>query len=321
MTEATAPVPGAFAEYKKRSAFVDVVTRIVRGKPLGTIGAVIVLVMFLTGIFADVLAPYGFKEPHLADRLSPPGTEGYLLGTDGIGRDMLSRVIYGARVSMIIGLAATALSLAVSSFVGILSGFFGGKVDIFVQRFVDAWMCFPWLIVMITIMSLVGSGMYQLIFVLGIGGGIGGSRVVRAAVIGIKENVYMQAATAVGCSTPRVVFRHILPNIMAPLIIIFTTGMGGMILAEASLSFLGYGIPPPTPSWGGMLAGIGRSYMLQAPWLIFWPGLALSVAVFGINMLGDALRDVLDPRLRGGLGRYAGVKRKRRGSSSKMALA
>lgn len=297
------PISGASAKRKKRSSLFDVV-KLVKRKPLGTFGAIVVLVMFLTGIFADVLAPYGFKEIHLANRLSPPGEAGFVLGTDGVGRDMLSRVIYGARVSMIIGLVATTISVVISSLIGVLSGFSGGKVDLIIQRFVDAWMCFPWLILMITIMSLVGTGMYQLVLVLGIGGGVGGSRVVRSAVIGIKENVYMHAATAVGCSTTRIIGRHILPNIMAPLIIIFTTSMGGMILAEASLSFLGYGIPPPTPSWGGMLSGIGRTYMLQAPWLVFWPGLALSLAVFGINMLGDALRDILDPRMRGGLGRY-----------------
>ena len=311
MAEVVGPIQTRSAEQKRRNALVDVAVRLVREKPIGLIGAVIVLLMFLTGIFADVLAPYADTETHLVYRFSSPGTPGFLLGTDQLGRDMLSRIIYGARVSMIVGLVATSISVLESTLIGVLSGFLGGKFDMTVQRFVDAWMCFPWLIIMITIMSLVGTGMWQLIFVLGITGGIGGSRVVRSAVIGIKENLYVQAAEAIGSPTARTLMRHILPNIMAPIIILYTIGMGGVILAEASLSFLGYGIPPPTPSWGGMLSGGGRTYMLQAPWMAFWPGLALSIAVFGINMLGDALRDILDPRLRGGLGRYAGAKKKR----------
>jgi len=311
MAESTESSTGVIIERKKHGLLTEVIVRLVREKPLGTFGAIIVLLLFLTGIFADVLAPYGYKEANVASRLSPPGTAGYILGTDGIGRDMLSRIIYGARISMIVGLTATAISVAESTIIGMFCGFLGGRFDLTVQRFVDAWMCFPWLIIMMSIMSLVGTGMWQLILVMGISGGIGGSRVIRSAVIGIKENIYVQAATAVGCSTTRVVSRHILPNIMAPLIIIFTTGMGGVILAEASLSFLGFGIPPPTPSWGGMLSGEGRTYMMQAPWMALWPGLALSIAVFGINMFGDALRDILDPRLRGGVGRYSGVKIKK----------
>ena len=224
---------------------------------------------------------------------------------------MLSRVIYGARVSMIVGIVATAISVTETTIIGVLSGVLGGKFDIALQRFVDDWKCFPWLIIIVTIMSLVGTGMRQLEFVLGITGGIGGSRVIRSAVTGIKQNVYVQAATAVGCSTARVVGRHILPNIMAPLIIIFTTGMGGVVLAAASLSFLGYGIPLPTPSWGGMLSGDAGTHTLNAPWMAFWPGLALSIAVYGTNMLGDGLRDILDPRLRDGLERYTGGKRKK----------
>ena len=303
MAEVIGPVAGSAAVRKQRGMFFEVIIRLVLEKPLGTIGGIIVLLLFLTGIFANFLAPYGYKEVHLFSMLKPPGTPGFLLGTDGVGRDVLSRVIYGARVSMIVGIVATVISTVESVVIGMLCGFLGGKFDIVVQRFVDSWMCFPFLIIVMTIMSLVGTGMWQLIFVLGISGGIGSSRVIRAAVIGIKENIYVQSARAVGSSTVRTLMRHILPNITAPVIIMFTVGMGGVILAEASLSFLGYGIPPPTPSWGGMLSSEGRQYMLQGPWLALWPGLALSAVVFGINMLGDALRDILDPRLRGGVGR------------------
>jgi len=298
-------------EEKHRGLIAEVVIRLVREKPLGTVGAVIVLLALFVGIFASVLAPYGYEDIHLAHRLSPPGTPGFALGTDGLGHDLLSMIIYGARVSMIVGVVAEFIAVGESILIGVLSGWLGGRFDLIMQRFVDAWMCFPWLLILITIMSLVGTGMWQVVFVLGITGGIGGSRVIRSAVIGIKENVYVQAGAAVGCSTTRTIMRHILPNIMATIIVLFSIGVGGVILAEASLSFLGYGIPPPMPSWGGMLSYEGRVYMLQAPWMALWPGLALSTVVFGVNMFGDALRDILDPRLRGGVGRYSGAKTKR----------
>ena len=172
------------------------------------------------------------------------------------------------------------------------------------QRVVDAWMCLPQLILMMVVISIIGPGMLQLIIVLGLLWGIVGSRIIRSAVIGIKENVYVSAAVAIGCPTSRILTRHILPNIMAPTIILFTTRVPNVILTEASLSFLGFGIPLPTPSWGGMLSGEGRVYMFQAPGMVIWPGLALATVVYGVNMLGDAVRDILDPRLRGGVGRY-----------------
>jgi peptide/nickel transport system permease protein len=303
-------VAGIRAEPGVRGPFADFTVRLVKEKPLGLVGAIIVIVMFLTGILASFVAPYGMNEVDTADRLKPP-SELHILGTDQLGRDVLSRIIYGARVSMIVGLGAATLATLIAVVIGTLSGFFSGTFDTIVQRLVDAWMCFPWLFIVLTVMVLLKAGVWQVIVVLGITYGISNSRVVRSAVIGVKENVYIEAAAAVGAPARRILIRHILPNVMAPIIIIFTVGMGGMILAEATISFLGYGIPPPTPSWGGMLSWEGRRYMLQAPWLAFWPGLALSVAVYGINMLGDAVRDILDPRLRGGVGRYAGAKVRR----------
>jgi peptide/nickel transport system permease protein len=297
------------AKPNRGSLLVDVGLRLVKEKPLGTIGAVIVLVLLLTGIFANFLAPYGMNEVRLLERLSPPSAM-HLLGTDNLGRDILSRLIYGARISMIVGLASPAIATFVSAIIGILSGFFGETFDMVVQRFVDAWMSFPALLILIVVMSLVGIGLVQVIVVLGLLFGINGSRVVRSAVIGIKENVYVEAAKAVGCTTPRILIRHILPNIMAPMIVLFTTSMGTAIISEAGLSFLGYGVPPGIPSWGNMLSGEGRQFMELAPQLALWPGLALSTVVYGLNMFGDALRDLLDPRLRGGVGRYGGVKRK-----------
>ncbi|MFC1939749.1 ABC transporter permease [Chloroflexota bacterium] len=297
-------------EQKRHSFLIDLIVRLIKEKPLGTIGGVIVLVMFLVGIFADQLAPYGMNEIHLVERLSPPSAK-YIFGTDDLGRDVFSRVIGGARISMIVGVAGSCLTAVIALIIGISCAFIGGKFDITIQRIVDAWMAFPMIFVGLTAIALLGPGLVQVILVLGMFDGIRNSRVVRAAAMAIKENVYVQAALTVGCSDFRILARHILPNIMAPVIIVVTVCMGHMIMAEATLSFLGLGIPPPLPSWGGMLSAEGRQFMAMAPWMAIWPGFALSAAVFGINMLGDGMRDLLDPRLRGSLGRYGGVKVKK----------
>jgi peptide/nickel transport system permease protein len=228
-----------------------------------------------------------------------------------LGRDLLSRIIFGARVSVIVGLGASIVASVVEITVGVLAGYIGGTFDLVVQRFVDAVMCFPGLILMMVIISLVGAGIMQTILVLGITWGITGSRLIRSATMSIKENMYVQAAISVGSSTPDIIFNHIIPNIMAPIIVQFTTRIPAIILTEASLSFLGFGIPPPAVSWGAMLSGSARTYMRKDPWMAFWPGLALSLVVYGVSMFGDALRDLLDPRLRGGIGRYGtNIKRK-----------
>ncbi len=297
------PETYAIKEAKKPPLLIELVRRLVKEKPLGTVGGVIVLMLLITGIFADLLAPYGMNEIHLVDRLQGPSST-YWLGTDNLGRDMLSRIVFGARISMFIGLGAAALSTAEATLLGITSGYLGGKFDILVQRFVDAWMCFPNLFILLTVMAIFGGGLLQVMLVLGLTGGIGGSRLSRSLVISIKGNMYVEAARSVGASTRRILFSHLLPNILPVIIIGFSIGIGGMILAEASLSFLGFGIAPPTPSWGGMLSGSGRTHMIRAPWMMIWPGLALSLVVYGLNMFGDAVRDLLDPRMRGGLGRY-----------------
>ena len=291
------------AETKKHSFFVEFLRRLVKEEPLGLIGAIITLVLLFIGIFADFLAPYGMNESNMSALLKAPSAT-YWFGTDNMGRDILSRVIYGARISVIVGLAASTIATILSLIIGMLTGYIGGKLDMTVQRVVDSVMCIPQLILMMVLITILGPGMLQIIIALGLMWGIVGSRIIRGAVIGIKENVYVAAAAAEGCSTAKIIIRHILPNIMAPAIILFTTRVPNVILTEASLSFLGFGIPPPTPSWGGMLSGSGRKYMLMAPWMAIWPGLSLSVVVYGINMFGDAVRDLLDPRLRGGIGRY-----------------
>ena len=305
-------------EPKGHGVWTELVIRLLRDKPLGMIGLVLVVALFFAGVFADLawlglpdagLTPYHYNKTNPAHYLNPPSVE-HLLGADNLGRDVLSRVIYGARISLTVGLGATLISALIAATIGTLSGYIGGKFDIVMQRFVDAWMCFPGLVILIAAISLVGPGIWQVIVVLGILFGIGGSRIVRGAVIGIKQNMYIEAAESIGSSTGSIIFQHILPNIMAPMIILFSTQVPGIIMIEASLSFLGFGIPPPFPSWGGMLSRSGRTFMEQAPWMAIWPGAALAVVVYGINMFGDALRDLLDPRLRGGLGRYSGAKAK-----------
>ena len=305
-------IPSAVIAAKRRSQLAEFSIRMVKEKPLGTVSGVIILLLILVSIFADALAPYPYWKMHLADRLQGPSAQ-YLLGTDQLGRDFLSRIIIGARLSIFVGLAATALNVLVATLIGGISGFLGGKLDLAVQRFVDAWMAFPGLLLLLTIMSIAGRGVLQIILVLGIAGGIGGSRVVRGAVISIKENDYFLAARAVGTPMSQIFLRHVLPNIMAPIIIIFSINIGGVILAEASLSFLGFGLPIKVPSWGGMLSREGRRFMEVAPRLAIWPGVFLTVVVYSLNMFGDAVRDLLDPRLRGGEGSYgtAVVKRKR----------
>ena len=294
-------IPSTEIASKRRSRLADFFIRLVREKPLGTISGIIILILIFVAIFAAVLAPYPYKEMHLVDRLQGPSAR-YLLGTDHIGRDFLSRLIFGARLSLTVGLAATALNVVVAVLIGGISGFLGGKLDLAVQRFVDAWMAFPGLLLLLTIMSIVGSGLLQIIVVLGISGGIGGSRVLRGAVIGIKENDYFLAARAIGSTGAATLMRHVLPNIMAPVIIIFSITVGGVIITEASLSFLGFGLPIEVPSWGGMLSREGRLYMEVAPRLALFPGLCLTIVVYSLNMFGDALRDLLDPRLRGSEG-------------------
>ena len=297
MSDATG-MPSAETAPRRRSWLAAFFIRLVKEKPLGTASGIIILIWIVIAIFADALTPYPPFEMNLADRLQGSSAQ-HLLGTDQIGRDVLSRLILAARISILIGLAATALSTVISTLIGGTSGFLGGKFDIMVQRVVDAWIVFPGLLLLLTIMSIVGRGIPQIILVLGISGGIGGSRLIRSAVIAIKGSDNFLAAEAVGNPKWRSFIRHVVPNVMPVVIIMFSITVGGVILNIASLSFLGYGLPPTTPDWGGLLSREGRQYMEQAPWLALWPGLCLTITVYCLNMLGDAMRDLLDPRLRG----------------------
>jgi len=291
---------GPIAAEKRPNPFATFFRRLFKEKPLGTVGLAFVVLLLFVAIFANVISPYGMDEKDLRNRLQGPSAT-HWLGTDNIGHDVLTRIIYGGRVSLYVGLGASIISMFVSVTIGVPSAYIGGKYDIVLQRFVDAINAFPMLIILISVVSLVGPGIWQMITVLGVTGGIGGSRGSRAAAFYIKENIYLEAARTIGCTTRRVIFRHLLPNIVPLLIIGFSIGIGGFILTEASLSFLGFGLPAKYPSWGRMIS-TSRQYMYEAPWLAIWPGVAITIAVFGLNVFGDAVRDLIDPRLRGGVG-------------------
>ena len=271
-------------------------------KPLGALGGLIVLVLLLLALFAPWIAPYSYDETIPGARMKAPGAQ-FWMGTDNLGRDVFSRVVYGAGVSVTVGFGAVLLANVFATLIGITSGYFGGAYDICVQRVVDAWQSFPFLVVILSMMAVLGPGLLNLVLALGVLGAAAGSRVIRGTTISVMQNTYVEAARALGAGHLRIMLRYVLPNVAATIIILATIGLGAAILAESALSFLGFGVPPPYPSWGAMLSGSGRSFMYRAPWMAIWPGAAISLAVFGFNMLGDALRDVLDPRLRGGGGR------------------
>ena len=293
---AVVPVPAAAVP--PAIAPAGFVRRLFRDKPLGAGGGVLMLLFILVGIFGPWIAPFGPNEISPADRLLPPSLD-HWFGTDNLGRDVLSRCIHGAQLSVIIGCTAAVLATLISALLGIVSGYFGGRLDLVAQRFIDAWMSFPDLVILIVVVSVIGPGMVQIIGTLGLLLGIAGSRIVRSAVIGVREHMYVHAAQSTGAGAPWILWRHILPNVMPPLIVLFTTRVGTVILAESGLSFLGLGVPPPAPSWGAMLTGSGRTFMFQAPWLALAPGLCLTAVVYATNVFGDALRDLLDPRMRG----------------------
>jgi peptide/nickel transport system permease protein len=273
--------------------------RLIKEKPLGAFGGVIVLGLLLCALLAPWIATHPYDQTNVRNRLKPPSSQFYF-GTDNLGRDIFSRIVYGARVSVTVGFGAVSIGITLATIIGVGSGYFGGKADILVQRLVDAQVAIPGLLLLLNIMAVTGPGLLNIILALGIVSAAGSSRIIRSAALAVKENQFVEAARAVGASHLRIILCYILPNIMAPIIIITTVSLGFTILIESTLSFLGFGVPPPYPSWGEMLSGSGRSYMHKAPWMATWPGIAISLAVFGFNMLGDALRDLLDPRLRGG---------------------
>lgn len=285
----SATSPGVWAHIRK-----FIVT-----KPLGAIGGAIILVMAFTAIFADVIAPYNVYEINQSLQFGPPSLT-HWLGTDEFGRDLLSRLILGARIALLIGFAASFLGATAGALLGVVSAYVGGRTDLMIQRIMDVLLAFPLLVLALAIVTVLGRSIPNLILAIAIPIIPRTARVVRSSALAAKENVYVEAARAIGSSHVRVMLRHLIPNIMAPYLIILTATLGSAILTEASLSFLGLGTAEPTPSWGLMLSGGGPLYAEKAPWVAIFPGLAISLVVFGFNLFGDSLRDALDPRLRHG---------------------
>ena len=273
--------------------------RLLRRQPLGVAGAVVVLVLVITALFAPVLAPHGPKDTAFG-QFVPPGRE-FPMGTDNLGRDVLSRVIWGARLSLYVGLASVLVGITIGSLWGIFTGYYGGIADTSSQRIVDCVMALPPIILALSLMAAVGQSVNNVILALTILLTPTAARTLRAVALGVSASPFIEAARAAGTSHLRIVLRHIVPNCLATYIVLVTTNISYAIVVEASLSFLGVGAPPDEPSWGGMLTA-GTQAMETAPWLIFFPGVAISLAVFALNLLGDAIRDIADPRLRGDLG-------------------
>ena len=271
---------------------------------IATFGALIFALFLLITILAPVLAPHDPALQDLKRRLAPPVGLGmeeasweYPLGNDNLGRDILSRLLVGSRVSFVVGITTILLSASVGSLIGAASGFYRGPLDNVVMRFVDIWMAFPGLLLAIAFGAALGPGLVNLILALSLTNWVVYCRVVRAEVLSIRERDYVMAARIVGASDLRIILRHVLPNILAPILVISTLRMGTVIISEASLNFLGIGVQSSMPTWGGMLSD-GREFMRNAWWLATFPGIAISIVVLGVNLLGDGLRDALDPRLR-----------------------
>lgn len=282
-----------------------------RTKPLAGLGLALLVVLVLVAIFADVLAPYpmvnGQLQANVLDKLKPMSLA-HPLGTDSLGRDLLSYLIYGARTSVILGVVCTLLSTLISTVIGVTSAVIGGKFDLLVQRLVDAWQCIPSMLILLILMVLLGNGLVQLIIAIAVPGGIAGSRLVRSAAMSVKDSGYMKLSQMLGGGALWRMLRHVLPNILPIIIINMAGSLGGVVMMEASLNFLGYGVDPGTPSWGYLITNQGRQFMFKAPLLAIAPGVLIALMVFASAMFGDGVRDLLDPRLKGGVGSYSTKK-------------
>jgi peptide/nickel transport system permease protein len=273
------------------------IRRFIVTKPLGAAGGFIILLMVITAIFADAIAPYDPYEINQRLQFSAPSLQ-HWFGTDEFGRDLFTRIVYGARVALLIGLTAAFVGATGGAILGVISAYLGGKVDLFLQRVIDVMLAFPLLILALAIVTVLGRTLPNVVLAIAIPIIPRTARIVRSNALSIKENVYVEAARAVGSSHTWVILRHMIPNVMAPYLIMLTAQFGNAILVEASLSFLGLGTAEPTPSWGLMLSGSALSYAERAAWVAVFPGIAISLAVFGFNLFGDSIRDALDPKLR-----------------------
>ena len=291
---ASATVELARAE---RPRWLVAVGDFVRRRPLGALGALIILVMVVLAASAGWIAPYDPLETDYAAMIAAPNAA-HWLGTDAFGRDVLSRIIYGSRTALLVGLGAAALGATFGSLIGVASAYFGGRVDLIVQRVMDVFFAFPVIILALAVVAVLGTGAGNVILAIATPMVPRCARVVRSSALAVREMPYVDAARASGFRHGRIILRHMLPNVMAPILIMATAFLGEAILLEASLSFLGLGVQEPTAAWGLMLRGAAVEFAESAPWMAIFPGLAISLAVFGFNLFGDSLRDALDPRLR-----------------------
>jgi peptide/nickel transport system permease protein len=282
---------------KSFSGAANGLLRFARRKPLGAFGGFLIIFLLLLAVTAPVVAPYHYQATDVVNRLQGSSAD-HWLGTDRLGRDIMSRLIWASQTTVIISFGAAALLGIAAAFIGIVSGYYRGWVDIVLQRFVDIWQAFPTLIALIVIVSIIGNGRFQLILVLGLLTAAGTSRVVRSKALSVGSEQYIEAARVIGAPGWRIMVKHILPNVFPTVFVLSAVRLGGIVLTEASLSFLGFGTPPPFPTWGAMLQDSLAS-AASHPMMAVWPGVAIASAVFGFNLLGDALRDVLDPRMRG----------------------
>jgi peptide/nickel transport system permease protein len=288
----------ASAPLAPRLSLAAVVTKFARTKPLGAGGACIIVAMIFVATFAERLAPYDPYEADYAAQFVRPTAE-HWFGTDEFGRDVMTRIMYGARIALFVGFVASFAGCTIGALLGVVSAYRGGRVDLLLERLMDILLAFPQLILALAIASILGPAVQNVVIAVSIPIIPRAARVVRSAALAVKENQYVEAVNALGASWRRVVAQHILPNVAAPYIIMLTAQLGGAILAEAALSYLGLGAAEPTPSWGLMLSGSAPSYAEKAPWIALFPGIAISLGVFGFNLFGDSLRDALDPKLRG----------------------
>ena len=294
---APSPVAEDWAEALPKYSESKRVISVFFGRPLPVVGLVIIAILLLAAIFSPLIAPDDPYSMDIIHKLQPPSRE-HLLGTDSLGRDTLSRIIYGSRTSLIVGISAIGISSVIGLSLGLIAAFFGGTLYQIIMRFIDALMAFPMLLLALLIASLLGGGMKNVIIALGIGMIAPPCRLMCGVAMSIKENDYVLAARAAGMGNTRIMLEQILPNAFPPLLVMITIGLGATILAEAGLSFIGIGITPPTPAWGGMVND-GYKFLFTSPVLAISPGVAIMLVVFGFNMMGDGLRDALDPRLRG----------------------
>ena len=291
------PVEAGLEQIAPAKPWHAVAIDLTRRYPLGTGGAVIVMVMIVLAVFADVLSPYDPEENAFEFMLTPPGYQ-FWMGTDQFGRDILTRLVYGARTALFVGFSCAFIGAFTGLVLGVASAYFGGRFDLIFQRVMDVFMAFPLIIMALAVVSIFGTGTQNVIIAITIPFIPRCARVVRSSALAIREIPYVDAARACGFSDARIILRHMVPNVMAPFLIMISAFVGQAILLEASLSYLGLGVQEPTPAWGLMLQGGAEEYAESAPWVAIWPGIAISLAVFGFNLFGDALRDALDPKLR-----------------------